>query len=82
MTSNAAASTQQTTPGLAGWLLQRLRGGLAQARGERRMRIAETLSLGGKRQLLLVVCDGERFLIGAGADSVQSITALGCELAS
>jgi flagellar biogenesis protein FliO len=45
-------------------------------RGLRRMELIETLNLGGKRQLMLVVCDGERFLIGSGGDSVQSIERL------
>ena len=42
-------------------------------RGERRMELVETLQLGGKRQLLLVNCEGQRYLVGAGGDSVQSI---------
>jgi flagellar biogenesis protein FliO len=64
---------------LAGWLLQKLRGGLTRTSAERRMHVVETLSLGGKRQLVLVVCDGERFLVGIGAESVGSIRALGNE---
>jgi hypothetical protein len=40
---------------------------------KRHMRLIETLPLGPKKQLLLVSCDGERFLIGTGTDSVQSI---------
>jgi flagellar biogenesis protein FliO len=42
-------------------------------RGTRTMELVETLNLGGKRQLMLVVCDGKRYLIGAGGDSVTSI---------
>ena len=41
------------------------------------MKLVETLNVGGKRQLMLVVCDGERYLIGAGGDSVHSIQPLG-----
>jgi hypothetical protein len=37
------------------------------------MELIETLQLGGKRQLLLVSCDGQRYLVGAGSDSVHSI---------
>jgi hypothetical protein len=37
------------------------------------MELIETLHLGGKRQLLLVLCDGQRYLVGAGGDSVHSI---------
>ena len=40
---------------------------------KRHMRLIETLPLGAKKQLLLVACDGERFLIGTGPESVQSI---------
>jgi flagellar biogenesis protein FliO len=40
------------------------------------MRLIETLNLGGKRQLLLVECEGQAFLIGAGGDNVQSIERL------
>lgn len=47
----------------------------AQGRGAKRkqMKLVESLSLGNKRQLLLVVCDNQRYLVGAGADSVGSI---------
>ena len=79
MKNDAAGMKEQAIPGLAGWVLQRLRGGFSQARVERRMQVAETLSLGGKRQLLLVVCDGQRFLVGASGESVGSIIALGNE---
>jgi len=47
----------------------------------RRMQVVETLALGGRKQLLLVSCDGERFLVGTGADQVQSIVRLGRETA-
>jgi flagellar biogenesis protein FliO len=42
----------------------------------RHMRVLETLALGPKKQLLLVSCDGEKFLIGTGPDSVQTIMRL------
>jgi flagellar biogenesis protein FliO len=77
--SGMSTSTAGQGGSLAGWLLQRLRGGFTRASAERRMHVVETLSLGGKRQLMLVVCDGERFLIGVGAESVSSLTALGNE---
>jgi hypothetical protein len=38
------------------------------------MELVERLELGGKRQLMLVVCDGQRYLLGAGGDGVHSIT--------
>jgi flagellar biogenesis protein FliO len=37
------------------------------------MELIETLQLGGKRQLMLVVCDGRRILVGAGGDGVQAV---------
>jgi flagellar biogenesis protein FliO len=46
---------------------------MGKARAKRRMELVEMLQLGGKRQLMLVVCDGQRYLVGAGGDSVQSI---------
>jgi len=67
-TSFAAASVE--------WLRGMLRKGLAgmmRPRGESRMKLIETLPLGGRRQLMLVVCDGQRVLVGAGGDGVHSI---------
>ncbi|MEO8736329.1 MAG: flagellar biosynthetic protein FliO [Edaphobacter sp.] len=60
--------------GLAGWVLGLLR----RLRGERQpatkqMHLLETLPLGGKRQLMLVSCAGEHFLIGGGLESVETI---------
>ncbi len=40
----------------------------------RRLKVIETLPLGAKKQLLLVSCDGESYLVGTGAESVQTIT--------
>jgi len=50
----------------------------AQARVGRRkqMKLVESLPLGNRRQLLLIVCDNQRYLVGAGADSVGSILAI------
>ena len=66
--------------GLVGSILARIEAvlrngfaGLGRARAGRRMELIETLQLGGKRQLLLVLCDGQRYLVGAGGDSVHSI---------
>ena len=39
----------------------------------RRLQLIETLPLGGKRQLMLVTCDGADYLIGLSADGVQTI---------
>lgn len=61
--------------GLAGWVLGLMdrREGLKAAP---HLRVLETLSLGGRRQMMLVVCDGERFLVGAGADRIDTIVAV------
>ncbi len=65
--------------GLAGWMVGALQGRVrikwrGGARGQtRQMQLIETLSLGGKRQIMLVDCDGERYLVGCGADTVTSI---------
>lgn len=75
--STSRTSTAQTSPdlnGLAGRVLGLLRG----LRSERQptikqMHLLETLSLGGKRQLMLVSCAGERFLVGGGLESIETI---------
>lgn len=64
----------QEPEGLAGWVVTRFRtfcGGRS-AKHEH-MRVLETLSLGGKRQLMLVECGDERYLVGGGPESVQTI---------
>jgi flagellar biogenesis protein FliO len=74
--------------GLAGWLISavnRLREQSAANRGRaarRQMRLVETLSLGARRQLLLIECAGEKFLVGTGPESVQTITRLTSESAT
>jgi hypothetical protein len=40
---------------------------------DRRLKLVETLQLGGKCQLMLILCDGRPVLIGAGGDSIQSM---------
>jgi flagellar biogenesis protein FliO len=57
--------------GLAGWILGLLRGERTTQR--KQLRLVETLALGGRRQLMLVSCGGEHFLVGGGVDSVESI---------
>jgi flagellar biogenesis protein FliO len=42
----------------------------------KQLRLVETLPLGGKRQLMLVTCAGESFLVGGGLDSVETIVRL------
>ena len=73
----ARISGTRTVPdpgGLAGWL----RGCMRRVRGERRsttkqMHLLETMSLGGKRQLILVSCAGRLFLVGGSSDTVETI---------
>ena len=50
----------------------------AKCRRERRMQLIETLSLGGKRQVQLVRCGGEQFLLGGSLDSVETIVKVSC----
>lgn len=60
--------------GLAGMLLQLWANRRsARTRVVRQMELLETLPLGGKRQLMLVQCAGERFLIGGNLDSIETI---------
>ena len=67
--------------GLAGWVVSLLRSWRGQPEMQRKqLRLVETLSLGGKRQLMLVTCGGESFLIGAGMDSVETIVRLKAEV--
>lgn len=75
--SKPATDPQQ---GFATSLLVRFRcllrngiGSFGRAAIERRMELLETLPLGGKRQLMLVLCDGQRYLVGAGSDEVHAI---------
>lgn len=66
--------------GLAGWLLELLRGLRSERQATiRQMHLLETLSLGGKRQLMLVECAGECFLVGGGIESVQTIVRVRAE---
>jgi flagellar biogenesis protein FliO len=54
--------------------------GASRGQSQKRMRVIETLSLGAKKQLVLVTCDGDRFLVGTGPDHVQTIVRLGSKL--
>ena len=65
------------TQGLASWvlgLIQDWRSGSEVPL--KRLRLVESLPLGGKRQLMLVACDEEIFLIGGGPENVGSIVQL------
>jgi hypothetical protein len=63
--------------GLAEWMLGLLRGWRGRREVQhRQLRLVETLPLGGKRQLMLVTCAGESFLVGGGLESVETIVRL------
>ena len=72
-----ASPPSTNSQGLAGWLLGVLRERKCR-RGTRQkqLQLIEVLPLGGKRQLMLVDCAGERFLVGGGAENVQTIVRL------
>jgi flagellar biogenesis protein FliO len=63
--------------GFAGWCIEMVHAlwlGAKMRRGvKKQMSVIETLSIGGRKQLVLVSCAGEQFLVGTGADSVQTI---------
>jgi flagellar biogenesis protein FliO len=74
------------TEGLASWLLsmwsrRTMFAGSARAKPRKHMRVVETLPIGPKRNLFLISCDGERFLVGSGPDSVQTIVRVRAESA-
>jgi flagellar biogenesis protein FliO len=72
---------EKTAPvgGLAGWVVGALQGRVRikwRAGAQRRMQqmqLLETLPLGGKRQVMLIACDGEQYLVGCGPDTVATI---------
>jgi flagellar biogenesis protein FliO len=60
--------------GIGGWLFGLLRGVRRERRAAiRQMHLLEILPLGGKRQLMLVSCAGEHFLVGGGIDGIATI---------
>jgi|SRR5215469_16891734 len=71
---NAQVIAAPESRGFAGWLIELLRGWRSQrAMQQRQLQLVETLPLGGKRQLMLVTCAGESFLVGGGTESVETI---------
>jgi flagellar biogenesis protein FliO len=65
--------------GLAAWIIGTLQGRVrikwrTKARPDgRHLQTLETMSLGGKRQIVLISCDGIRYLVGCGTDVVSTI---------
>src|SRR5882757_747185 len=79
--NTVATITAPEVQGLAGWVLSLLRGWRGQREMQRKqLRLVETLPLGGKRQLMLVTCAGESFLVGGGMESVEAIVRLKAEV--
>lgn len=74
------AAEAVTPGGLAGWVLGLIRG-REMRKTAKHLRVVEHLALGGRRQLTLIVCDGERFLVGGGPDGVETIVPVGRPLA-
>ena len=73
------ASAPEVT-GLAGWLLALVRAWRGQREcQQKQLQLVETLPLGGKRQLMLVRCGGESFLVGGSFESVETIVRLRAE---
>lgn len=71
----ASGAKASAYPGsLAGWLLARLKGaGAKRQAANKQMHLLETLPLGGKRNLMLVSCAGEHFLVGGSVEGIESI---------
>ncbi len=55
---------------------KRWRSNATQASAARQLQILETITLGPKKQLLLVRCGARQFLVGTGAESVQAIVCM------
>ena len=68
-----ATAAGEPGSGPVAWLFRRLAANQL-ARTERQLRVMETLHLGGRRQLVLVSCGDERFLVGTRADGIDTIT--------
>jgi hypothetical protein len=66
--------------GIAEWISKLVRSWRGRHDVQRRqIHLLETLALGGKRQLMLVSCDGENFLVGGGPDSIETVVRVRAE---
>ena len=63
--------------GLAEFLLRVWTDRTTRTARKKRMQLLETLPLGGKRQMMLVRCDGEEFLVGGGFETIETIVKIG-----
>jgi flagellar biogenesis protein FliO len=79
-TGNLEEVSAPEVAGLTGWLSALVRGWRGErACQQRQLQLVETLPLGGKRQLMLVTCAGESFLVGGSFESVETIVRLRAE---
>jgi flagellar biogenesis protein FliO len=73
----AGASGREEGRGAVGWILDRLLTLRSRnVTGKRELQLLETLSLGGRRQLMLVECGNQRYLVGVGTECVETIVAV------
>ncbi len=59
-------------------MFRRVQAGYRRSSGivPRQMEVVETVSLGGRRSLILVRCGGQQFLVGCGPEQVNTIAAV------
>jgi flagellar biogenesis protein FliO len=82
-TRNLNEAAVSEVQGLAGWALGLARGWRKpRVSQKKQLQLLETLPLGGKRQLMLVTCAGESFLVGGNFESVETIVRLTAEPAT
>jgi hypothetical protein len=55
--------------------IERIKSAVFKCGQPRRMVLVEALELGNRRQLFLVACDEQRFLVGAGRDRIGTMVA-------
>lgn len=68
------ARTVPDPGGFVGWILGCMRRLGSERRSiAKQMHVLETLPLGGKKQLTLVSCAGQLFLVGGGSETVDTI---------
>lgn len=73
----ADGSRKEEGRGAVGWILDKLLTLRSRNLAEKcDLHLLETLSLGGRRQLMLVECGTQRYLVGVGTDSVETIVAV------
>ena len=74
--SEGSSGLVRFTQAITSWMNEVMQRWSLRAVSQSEMKLIETLALGGKRQLQLVSCDGERFIVGGGVDCIHSIVRL------